>query len=53
MLGLVICFDFWVCSGFEMKLAVWGNRATDFDAKAVHLLGQEHVVVAILVGTLV
>jgi hypothetical protein len=36
-----------------MKLVLWGKRATDFGAKVVHLLGQEHVVVAIFVGTLV
>uniref|UniRef100_K3ZNA1 Replication protein A OB domain-containing protein n=1 Tax=Setaria italica TaxID=4555 RepID=K3ZNA1_SETIT len=28
-------------SGLEMKLVLWGNRANEFDAKEVHLLGEE------------
>ncbi|RCV21967.1 hypothetical protein SETIT_4G181900v2 [Setaria italica] len=40
-------------SGLEMKLVLWENRANEFDAKAIHLLGQEYVVVGIFVGTLV
>nr|TKW38982.1 hypothetical protein SEVIR_1G150700v2 [Setaria viridis] len=28
-------------SGVEMKLVLWGNRANEFDAEAVHLLGKE------------
>jgi hypothetical protein len=41
------------CSGFEVKLVLLGSRATEFDAEAVHKLGQEHAVVGIFVGTLV
>ncbi|RLM92578.1 replication protein A 70 kDa DNA-binding subunit B-like [Panicum miliaceum] len=38
---------------FLVKLVLWGSRATEFDAEAVHKLGQEHAVVGIFVGTLV
>lgn len=37
----------------EMKLVLWGNHATEFDAKAVHSLVQQHTVVGIFVRTLV
>ncbi|EEE60434.1 hypothetical protein OsJ_13642 [Oryza sativa Japonica Group] len=36
----------------EVKLVLWGEHALDFDADAVHSVGQDNVVVGIFVGTL-
>ncbi|RCV16784.1 hypothetical protein SETIT_3G165600v2 [Setaria italica] len=38
--------------GLKINFVLRGNHANEFDAKAVHLLGQEHAV-GIFVGTLV
>ncbi|GJM84368.1 hypothetical protein PR202_ga00030 [Eleusine coracana subsp. coracana] len=38
---------------YEMKLYLWGRRASEFDADEVYNLGQQELVVAIFVGLLV
>ena len=35
-----------------MRVVLWGDRAVEFDADAVHAMGAEEPVIAIFVGTL-
>ena len=35
-----------------MKIVLWGDRAVQFDAEAVHAMGAKEPVIAIFVGTL-
>ncbi|XP_062182088.1 uncharacterized protein LOC133886386 [Phragmites australis] len=39
-------------SNYEIKLYLWGKRASEFDADKVYAVGQEQPVIAIFVGTL-
>ena len=41
------------CSGYDISLVLWGDRATAFDGGDVLQIGQGQPVVAIFVGTLV
>ncbi|KAM0904045.1 hypothetical protein ACQ4PT_018277 [Festuca glaucescens] len=38
--------------GNELRLVLWGERALEFDAEAVHAIGVKEPVIAIFVGTL-
>ena len=35
-----------------MKIVLWGNRAVEFDAESVRVMGAKEPVIAIFVGTL-
>ena len=41
------------CSGYEISLVLWGERAIAFDGGDVLRIGQVQPVIAIFVGTLV
>ena len=41
------------CSGHQISLVLWGERATTFDGDGVIDMGKEEPVIALFVGTLV